>query len=72
MALISLRQLLDYAAEHEFGVPSFNVNNMEQVHTIMQAAVAADEFRTVFRGTSERSVVLSFHHGSGSPIVRTG
>lgn len=42
MALISLRQLLDYAAEHEFGVPAFNVNNMEQVHAIMQAAVAAD------------------------------
>jgi fructose-bisphosphate aldolase class II len=42
MALISLRQLLDYAAEHEFGVPSFNVNNMEQVHSIMEAAVAAD------------------------------
>lgn len=42
MALISLRQLLDYAAEHSFGVPAFNVNNMEQVHAIMEAAVAAD------------------------------
>jgi len=38
MALISLRQLLDYAAEHNFGMPAFNVNNMEQVHAIMQAA----------------------------------
>ncbi len=38
MALISMRQLLDYAAEHEFGMPAFNVNNMEQVHAIMQAA----------------------------------
>jgi len=38
MALISLRQLLDYAAEHEFGMPAFNVNNMEQVHAIMRAA----------------------------------
>jgi len=38
MALISLRQLLDYAAEHDFGMPAFNVNNMEQVHAIMQAA----------------------------------
>ncbi len=38
MALISLRQLLDYAAENEFGMPAFNVNNMEQVHAIMQAA----------------------------------
>ncbi|WP_297809694.1 class II fructose-bisphosphate aldolase [uncultured Methylophaga sp.] len=42
MALISLRQLLDYAAENEFGVPSFNVNNLEQVQAIMDAAVAAD------------------------------
>ncbi len=38
MALISLRQLLDYAAENNFGMPAFNVNNMEQVHAIMQAA----------------------------------
>ncbi len=38
MALISLRQLLDYAAENDFGMPAFNVNNMEQVHSIMQAA----------------------------------
>ncbi|MEW5755378.1 MAG: class II fructose-bisphosphate aldolase [Pseudomonadota bacterium] len=42
MALISMRQLLDYAAEHSFGLPAFNVNNMEQVHAIMQAADAAD------------------------------
>ncbi|MEE9342230.1 MAG: class II fructose-bisphosphate aldolase [Gammaproteobacteria bacterium] len=42
MALISLRQLLDYAAENEFGMPAFNVNNMEQVHAIMQAADETD------------------------------
>ncbi|MEE9357419.1 class II fructose-bisphosphate aldolase [Candidatus Vondammii sp. HM_W22] len=42
MALISLRQLLDYAAENSFCMPAFNVNNMEQVHAIMQAAVATD------------------------------
>ncbi len=42
MALISLRQLLDYAAENDFGMPAFNVNNMEQVHAIMQAADATD------------------------------
>ena len=40
MALISLRQLLDHAAEHGYGVPAFNVNNMEQVQAIMQAAEA--------------------------------
>lgn len=38
MALISLRQLLDYAAENGFGMPAFNVNNMEQVKAIMEAA----------------------------------
>jgi fructose-bisphosphate aldolase class II len=40
MALISLRQLLDHAAENGYGLPAFNVNNMEQVHAIMQAADA--------------------------------
>lgn len=38
MALISLRQLLDHAAEHDYGLPAFNVNNMEQVQAIMTAA----------------------------------
>ena len=42
MALISMRQLLDYAAENDFGMPAFNVNNMEQVHSIMQAADETD------------------------------
>ena len=30
MARITLRQLLDHAAEHDYGVPAFNINNMEQ------------------------------------------
>ncbi len=38
MALISLRQLLDHAAEHGYGVPAFNVNNLEQIQAILQAA----------------------------------
>jgi fructose-bisphosphate aldolase class II len=38
MALISLRQLLDHAAEFEYGVPAFNVNNLEQIQAIMEAA----------------------------------
>jgi fructose-bisphosphate aldolase class II len=42
MALISLRQLLDHAAENGYGLPAFNVNNMEQVQAIMQAAAAVD------------------------------
>jgi fructose-bisphosphate aldolase, class II len=42
MALISLRQLLDHAAEHGYGVPAFNVNNLEQIRAIMEAADATD------------------------------
>jgi fructose-bisphosphate aldolase class II len=38
MALITLRQLLDHAAEHNYGVPAFNVNNLEQMRAIMLAA----------------------------------
>ena len=38
MALISLRQLLDHAAEYGYGVPAFNVNNLEQTRAIMEAA----------------------------------
>ena len=38
MALVSLRQLLDHAAENGYGVPAFNVNNLEQVQAIMEAA----------------------------------
>ena len=38
MALVSLRQLLDHAADNGYGVPAFNVNNLEQIQAIMQAA----------------------------------
>ena len=42
MALISLRQLLDHAAENNYGVPAFNVNNLEQMRAIMEAADETD------------------------------
>jgi fructose-bisphosphate aldolase class II len=42
MAMISLRQMLDHAAEHGYGVPAFNVNNLEQVQAIMEAAQETD------------------------------
>ncbi len=42
MARITLRQLLDHAAEHSYGVPAFNINNMEQVLAIMEAAKSVD------------------------------
>jgi fructose/tagatose bisphosphate aldolase len=48
MALVSLRQLLDHAAEFQYGLPAFNVNNMEQIHAILQAA-------------DERSIAPSFY-----------
>ena len=38
MALISMRQLLDHAAEYGYGIPAFNVNNLEQMRAIMEAA----------------------------------
>ncbi|MFC1673366.1 class II fructose-bisphosphate aldolase [Pseudomonadota bacterium] len=42
MALVTMRQLLDHAAENGYGLPAFNVNNMEQVKAIMEAADAVD------------------------------
>jgi len=42
MAMIALRQLLDHAAEHGYGVPAFNINNMEQIQAIMEAAERCD------------------------------
>ena len=42
MALVSMRQLLDHAAENGYGIPSYNVNNLEQMRAIMQAADASD------------------------------
>ncbi len=42
MALVSMRQLLDHAAENGYGLPAFNVNNMEQVKAIMIAADSTD------------------------------
>ena len=42
MARITLRQLLDHAAEYDYGVPAFNINNMEQALAIMSAAASTD------------------------------
>jgi len=38
MPLVSMRELLDHAAEHSYGIPAFNVNNLEQVQAVMAAA----------------------------------
>ena len=42
MALISMRQMLDHAAEYGYGIPAFNVNNLEQMRAIMEAANATN------------------------------
>ena len=42
MALISMRQMLDHAAEQGYGIPAFNVNNLEQMRAIMEAADKTD------------------------------
>ncbi|MEZ6076751.1 MAG: class II fructose-bisphosphate aldolase [Pirellulaceae bacterium] len=42
MALVPLRVVLDHAAENSYGVAAFNVNNMEQIQAIMEAATATD------------------------------
>ena len=42
MSLVAMRQLLDHAAENNYGIPAFNVNNLEQVRAIMEAASETD------------------------------
>jgi len=63
MALISLRQLLDHAAEYGYGVPAFNVNNLEQMRAIMEAADACDAPVIVQASAGARSY-------AGAPFLR--
>ncbi len=63
MALISLRQLLDHAAEHSYGVPAFNVNNLEQMRAIMIAADATDSPVIVQASAGARKY-------AGAPFIR--
>ncbi|TVQ42732.1 MAG: fructose-bisphosphate aldolase class II [Gloeocapsa sp. DLM2.Bin57] len=42
MALVPMRLLLDHAAENDYGIPAYNVNNMEQIQSIMRAAAESD------------------------------
>lgn len=63
MAIISLRQLLDHAAEHSYGCPAFNVNNMEQMQAIMQAADETDSPVIVQASAGARSY-------AGAPFLR--
>ncbi len=63
MALISMRQLLDHAAEHQYGVPAFNVNNLEQMRAIMEAANQTDSPVMVQASAGARSY-------AGAPFLR--
>ncbi|MDF2529551.1 MAG: fructose-bisphosphate aldolase [Gammaproteobacteria bacterium] len=63
MALISLRQLLDHAAEHEYGVPAFNVNNLEQIRAVMEAASATNSPVIVQASAGARKY-------AGAPFIR--
>ena len=63
MALITLRQLLDHAAENDYGVPAFNVNNMEQMRAIMEGAAEASSPVIVQASAGARKY-------AGSPFLR--
>jgi fructose-bisphosphate aldolase class II len=63
MALISLRQMLDHAAEHQYGVPAFNVNNLEQMRAIMEAADETDSPVIVQASAGARTY-------AGAPFLR--
>ncbi|QLH41796.1 MAG: fructose-bisphosphate aldolase class II [Coxiellaceae bacterium] len=63
MALITLRQLLDHAAEHGYGVPAFNVNNIEQLRAIMLAADATDSPVIIQASAGARKY-------AGAPFIR--
>ncbi len=63
MAIISLRQLLDHAAEHDYGIPAFNVNNMEQMQAIMEAADQTDSPVIVQASAGARAY-------AGAPFLR--
>ena len=39
MPLVSMRQILDHAAENNYGVPAFNINDMEQIIAVLEAAI---------------------------------
>ncbi|MDG2087399.1 MAG: fructose-bisphosphate aldolase class II [Arenicellaceae bacterium] len=63
MALISMRQMLDHAAEFGYGVPAFNVNNLEQMRAIMEAADKTDSPVIVQASAGARAY-------AGAPFLR--
>lgn len=63
MALISMRQMLDHAAEFDYGVPAFNVNNLEQTRAIMEAARETESPVIIQASAGARSY-------AGAPFLR--
>lgn len=63
MPLVSLRQLLDHAAEHEYGLPAFNINNMEQIQAVLGAAREVDSPAIIAASAGARSY-------AGEPFLR--
>jgi fructose-bisphosphate aldolase, class II len=64
MAMISLRQLLDHAAEQGYGVPAFNINNMEQIIAITQAAEETDS-PVILQASAGARKYAGVPHGRG-------
>ena len=69
MPLVSMRQLLDHAADHEYGLPAFNVNNLEQSVDRDQVLQAAEDL-LLEKGLAQRGdlVVLTI----GEPMGKSG
>ena len=67
MALVSMRQLLDHAAENGYGVPAFNVNNLEQMRAIMEAAQETDSPVIVQASAGARKYAGCLLYTSPSP-----
>lgn len=75
MPLISRRQLIDHAVENDYGLPEFNVNNMEQMLAIMKAADATNSpvIMQASRGARKfaNDIVLAHLIRAGSPLENT-
>ena len=69
MALITLRQLLDHAAEHGYGVPAFNINNMEQGLAILRAASETDAPVILQASRGARSYAGDIHRAGDMKLV---
>ncbi len=65
MARITLRQLLDHAAEHDYGVPAFNINNMEQGLAIIEAAATTNSPVIIQASRGARAYVNDAAHRRG-------